>query len=140
MAKSPPEGYQRIIPYLSYRNCPAAIRFLCKAFGFEERFRLDMPDGAIGHAELSYQGNVVMLASAWKEAGQVSPLDLEGVHAFVYCWVDDVDAHFERAWDAGATMVAAPTEQHGTRSYRALDLEGHRWIFATELAEPEASS
>jgi uncharacterized glyoxalase superfamily protein PhnB len=125
----------RIVPYLSYRDCPAAIRFLCRAFGFEERFRFDMPDGRVGHAELSYEGGVVMLASAWQEAGQMSPLDLPGVNAFVYCRVDDVDAHFERAWDGGATIVAQPAEEHGTRSYRALDCEGHRWIFAQEVSE-----
>jgi PhnB protein len=140
MATTPPQGNQRIIPYLGYRDCPAAIRFLCRAFAFEERFRMDMPDGKVGHAELGYQGNIVMLASAWKEAGQVSPLDLPGVHGFVFCWVDDVDAHFERAWDGGATIVAQPAEQHGARSYRALDLEGHRWIFATQLAEPGGAS
>ena len=138
--KTPPEGCQRVIPYLGYRDCPAALRFLCDAFGFEERFRYPMPDGKIGHAELSYQGNVLMLASAWVEAGQVSPLDLEGVHAMVYCYVDDVDAHFERARTAGATIIQQPEDQYGTRSYRALDLEGHRFIFASELAgaTPEA--
>ena len=52
MAKNPPEGYQRIIPYLGYRDCPKALEFLRDAFGFEERFRMPMPDGRIGERAL----------------------------------------------------------------------------------------
>ena len=136
--KIPPDGNQRIIPYLGYRDCPSAIRFLCDAFGFEERFRMDMPGGKIGHAELGFGDNVLMLASAWEEAGQLSPLDLEGVHTILFCWVDDVDAHFRRARAAGATVIAEPADQHGTRAYRALDPEGHRFIFATPAGEAES--
>src|SRR5215510_6705449 len=105
MATNPPSGMQRIIPYLSYADAPAAIDFLCRAFGFEERFRYPMPDGRIGHAELTYLGNVVMLASSWEGFGD-SPLHLPSVHGQVYCWVDDVDAHFANARAAGATVVA----------------------------------
>jgi PhnB protein len=126
---------QRIIPYLGYRDCPAAIRFLCEAFGFEERFRFPMPDGKIGHAELTLGDNVLMLATAWEDAGQLSPLDLEGVHTVVYCLVDDVDAHYQRAKARGATIAVEPLEEHGSRMYRALDLEGHRWMFASPIGD-----
>ena len=137
MPRNPPQGMQRIIPYLSYADAPAAIGFLCKAFGFEERFRYPMPDGRIGHAELGYQDNVVMLASANEGFGE-SPLRLPAVHAQVYCFVDDVDAHFARAREAGATVVGEPKNEHGTRFYRAVDPEGHRWIFAMPHAGEEA--
>jgi len=137
MPRNPPQGMQRIIPYLSYADAPAAIGFLCKAFGFEERFRYPMPDGRIGHAELGYQDNVVMLASAYEGFGE-SPLRLPAVHAQVYCFVDDVDAHFARARESGATVVGEPKNEHGTRFYRAVDPEGHRWIFAMPHAgDPE---
>ena len=129
MPRNPPEGMQRIIPYLTYADAPAAIGFLCQAFGFEERFRYPMPDGRIGHAELGYQDNVVMLASAYEGFGE-SPLRLPAVHSQVYCFVDDVDAHFARARAAGATVASEPKNEHGMRFYRALDREGHRWIFA----------
>ena len=79
MAKSPPEGIQRIVPYLAYADAAAAIEFLCKAFGFEERFRLPMPDGRIGHAELAYGGSVVMLASAYPEMDFISPKKLTDI-------------------------------------------------------------
>jgi len=126
---------QRITPYLAYADAPAAIEFLCRAFGFEERERYAMPDGRIGHAELSYGGDgALFLASVWEGFGLASPRDLPAQSAQIHCRVDDVDRHFARARDEGATIVAEPAEDHGDRFYRALDLEGHRWIFARELA------
>ena len=50
MVQNPPEGVQRVIPYLVYADAAAAIDFICNAFGFEERYRFPMPDGSIGHA------------------------------------------------------------------------------------------
>ena len=136
MATNPPEGSQRIIPYLTYADAPAAIEFLCKAFGFEERFRMPMPDGRLGHAELSYAGNVLMLASAFPEMGLASPKDLEALHTQVTIYVDDVDAHHERARSAGATITAEPEDQfYGDRNYRAVDPEGHRWIFTCHVRD-----
>jgi uncharacterized glyoxalase superfamily protein PhnB len=131
---NPPTGQQRIVPYLAYRDAPGAITFLCQAFGFEERFRYPMPDGRIGHAELTLQGSLLMLASTYEGFG-ASPLDLPAVNAQMYCYVDDPDAHHARARAAGATVVGEPTDQHGTRMYRALDPEGHRWIFARTVGE-----
>lgn len=125
---------QAIIPYLAYEDAPAALTFLRDAFGFEERFRIPMKDGRIGHAEVALGDSVLYLASLWKEVGNMSPKDLPGIHSQVYCRVGDVDAHFRRARDAGATVIDEPADQgHGERIYRALDLEGHRWIFASPI-------
>jgi PhnB protein len=128
---------QRVVPMLVYDDAPAALAFLCEAFGFEERFRLPMPDGRIGHAELAHGGDVVvMIASAYPEFGLHSPRDLAGHHGQLLCWVDDVDAHHARAREAGATIATPPEDQfHGSRSYRAVDPEGHRWIFQTHLRD-----
>jgi PhnB protein len=127
---------QRIVPMLAYRDAPAAIEFLCKAFGFEERYRMKMDDGRVGHAELAYQDHVVTLASVYDELGFASPQELSGIHCSLLCYVDDVDAHYRRALEAGATVIGEPTDQpHGDRSYRALDPEGGRWIFATRLRD-----
>jgi uncharacterized glyoxalase superfamily protein PhnB len=46
-----------------------------------------------------------------------------------WIFVDDLDAHFDRASAAGAKIVE-PVDQHGYRAYQAEDLEGHRWTFA----------
>ena len=133
MATKSSQDEQRIVPYLAYADAPAAIDFLCGAFGFEERFRMPMPDGRIGHAEIAYEGHVVMLADSGAEMGFASPRDLAGVHSQICIRVDDVDAHYERARAAGATIATAPEDQHGQRAYRAMDLEGHRWIFSTPM-------
>jgi PhnB protein len=136
MPQNPPAGYQRVIPYINYADAPAALEFLCKAFGFEEKFRLPMPDGRLGHAEVGYQGNVVMLASVYDEMGLASPRDLPARHSAILCYVDDVDAHHEQARAAGAKIVAKLEDKfYGDRSYTAEDLEGHHWHFSTHIRD-----
>ena len=102
---------------------------------------MDMPDGGVGHAELGFGDEVVMLASEWEVGGVVSPLRLPALHAQIHVRVDDVDAHFARARAAGATIAAEPTDQeYGERSYRAIDPEGQRWIFSAPIAQrPETT-
>ena len=130
---------QRFVPYLIYQDAPAALEFLAKAFGFEERYRLPMPDGRLGHAEVGYGGQVLMLASAYPEMGFQGAAALPARHAQVKCYVDDVDAHHARARDAGATIVQAPADQpYGERVYRAVDPEGQHWQFANVAKEESA--
>jgi uncharacterized glyoxalase superfamily protein PhnB len=127
---------QRITPYLSYEDAPAAIDFLCSAFGFEERYRMVMDDGRIGHAEVAYRDGIIFLASPWKETGASSPKDLAGIHSQLMCQVDDVDAHYRHALEAGAIVITEPADQpYGERTYRAVDLEGHRWIFHSPMTK-----
>ena len=126
-----------IVPMLAYADAPAALEFLCRAFGFVERFRMDMPDGSIGHAEIALGRDRVMLASVWRAGGLASASELPALHCQIYCEVDDVDEHFARAHEAGATIATLPRNEHGGRCYRALDLEGQRWIFASR-GEPSA--
>ncbi|MHC4469645.1 MAG: VOC family protein [Planctomycetota bacterium] len=136
MAQNPPEGMQRVIPHLVYADAPAAIDFLCEAFGFTERFRVPTEDGGVMHAEVGYEGNVVMLASAMPGMSLSSPKDLPARHAGIMVYVDDVDAHFVRAKAAGATIVAEPEDKHyGDRMYTAADPEGLHWYFATHVKD-----
>ena len=141
MAQNPPRGSQRLVPMLVYANAPAAIDFLCKAFGFEERFRMPMPDGRVGHAELGYRESIFTLSSEYPELGFASPLKSETRYSQLMCYVDDVDAHYENAVACGATVIAEPEDQfHGARMYRAVDPEGHRWIFATQVKDVDLGS
>jgi PhnB protein len=138
MVQNPPDGTQRIVPHIIYADAARALEFLCRAFGFEELFRLPMPDGRVGHAEIGYQANRVMLASEYPELGLVSPRALPARHGQILCYVDDVDAHYARAVAAGATVVGEPTDKpYGDRSYEALDPDGHRWTFATHVRDVE---
>ncbi len=125
---------QGIVPALSYDDAPAMIEFLCRAFGFVERFRLDMPDGTIGHASLLSGEDEVTLASAYPEGGLGGPSTLPHLHASVMVYVDDVDAHYARALAEGATILQEPEDQFfGDRTYRATDPEGGNWWFHQEL-------
>lgn len=136
MVKNPPEGTQRVVPYLMYADAAAAIEFIGKAFGFEERMRMPAPDGSIMHAELGYQNNVVMLATVVPEMGYGSPKDLPARHGSVLCYVDDVDTHYARAKAAGATITAELEDKfYGDRMYGATDPEGHQWFFATHVKD-----
>ena len=123
-----------ITPYLGYENGDAAIEFLVKAFGFSERFKMHMPDGHVGHAELELGGDIVMLGDP---PGYKSP-KREGRRSdvLVHVYVDDVDTHYEQARAAGATIVEEPADQeYGDRRYLAQDLEGHNWMFAKHLTK-----
>lgn len=130
MVQNPPEGSQRIVPYLNYSDPNAVIDFLINAFGFEQGLRLDMPDGSVGHCELRHGGETFMLSSEFEEGGLRSPKSLGGVHGSVMVYVDDLDAHYEHAKAAGAEIVQEPADQfYGDRTYRALDPEGVGWDF-----------
>ena len=136
-----PSGHQQIVPMLVYADAPAAIEFLCTAFGFEKLYQLDMPDGAVGHAELGMGDSVLMLATVWEAAGMKSPKDIPGPHSQVNVYVDDVDAHCNRAREAGAIIAAEPEDQfYGARIYRAVDPEGHRWIFSQHVKDSDPGS
>lgn len=136
MVQNPPEGNQRIIPYLNYADAPAAVEFLSTAFGFAVGMTMEMGEGVLGHAELHLDDNVLMLSSVFEEMGQASPQDLSGHHGQVMVYVDDVDAHHARAAAAGATILEEPTDQfYGDRSYRAVDPEGHHWVFSQHIRD-----
>jgi uncharacterized glyoxalase superfamily protein PhnB len=137
----PDDGYPRVIPMLAYEDGPAALGWLVKAFGFRERMRLTDEDGTLGHGELELGDGVVMLATPTpdyqgprrhREACEAArkwsevPWVIDGVLVHV----DDVDAHFERAKEAGATILTEPKDTANGRLYRAEDLEGHRWMFS----------
>jgi uncharacterized glyoxalase superfamily protein PhnB len=120
---------QAITPYLLYEDGAAACDFLVEAFGFREELRSHSPEGRVWHAELRLGSGVVYLGEP--AHGYVSPRRSGGTSVSIYCYVDDVDAHFERAREAGAEILAAPSDQaYGDRRYHAKDPEGHEWFFA----------
>ena len=138
MVRNPPENCQHIVPYLAYRDAPAAIEFLCAAFGFSKGLVILGPeDGQIGHAELHRDGETLMLSSEYEPAMMQSPLAARGmVNASLNIYVDDVDAHFAQAKAAGAEIVSEPADQfYGDRTYTAVDPEGQRWSFSQHIED-----
>jgi PhnB protein len=134
MPQNPPEGFARVTPYLLYHDCDAAIDFLTSAFGFTERVRMSGEDGKTNHAELDLEGGVIMLGNPGDDFK--SPNELGGRTQLTYIYVDDVDAHFERAKAAGADIQREPEDQfYGDRMYAVHDPEGHSWSFATHVRD-----
>ena len=124
----------RIAPYLLYEDAAAALEFLSRAFGLRERLRVPTDDGRVSHAELELDGSLIMLGEPGPDYR--SPRSSGTRHAIVHVYVDDVDAHFERAREAGATIVEEPAEQpYGDRRYAAEDPEGHQWFFAQQVRD-----
>ena len=130
---------QTIVPYLSCEDAPAALDFLSEAFGFEEVERHPMADGRIGHASMKLGDSSLYLASAFPDMGFVSPQKLEGLHSQVFCYVDDLDAHYAQTVEAGAIIINEPAISEGGRLYRALDPEGHRWLFGAAPSQGSSS-
>ena len=136
MPQTPPENSQRVIPYLTYQDAPAAINFICNAFGFTEDTRMPGPDGNIMHANLKYDGNAVMLASQVEGSSYRAPGNVNAPTGFVFMYVDDVDAHHAQAVKNGATIVVDLEDQFwGERTYTREDPEGGRWMFSTVVSE-----
>ena len=122
-----------IVPCLSYRDAPAAIEWLKKAFGFSENFIVPGPDDTIAHAQLAFDGGMVMVGSIRDDELQMrTPCDLGGVTQSIYIVVADADAHYARAVEAGAEIVRELEDTpYGSRDYSARDPEGHLWNFGT---------
>ena len=118
-----------ISPYLYYENGAAAMDWLVEAFGFEEDMRMTSDEGRLEHGQLKLGDSIVMLGEPGPH--YESPKKRGGATAGVHVYVEDVDAHFERAKAAGAEIHMEPTNQpYGDRRYDAEDPEGHNWFFA----------
>ena len=124
------------IPTMRYRDAPAAINWLCRAFGFERHLVIPGPDGAVAHAELRLGTGLVMLGSHGSGEFDIlmaTPGDAGGrCTQSVYVVVADVDVHHDHAAGAGAEIIMPPRDQDfGGRSYICRDPEGHVWSFGS---------
>lgn len=117
MSYDPAEGFPRIMPGLRYSDVASALEWLSRAFGLEEHLRWTDSDGTVRHAEMRFGDAFVELS--------------DGHDAGLLVMVDDVDAHFEKARAAGATITSEPEDKPwGLRQYGAKDHEGNSWGFA----------
>jgi uncharacterized glyoxalase superfamily protein PhnB len=131
---------QRVIPMLSYEDAGGSADWIADAFGFRETGRWADDDGTVTHVNMELDGSELMLglpsreyqsprhhaqvcehARRWSE----TPYIVDGVLVYV----DDLDAHFAHAKAAGASILTEPAGGEHGRSYRAEDVEGHRWMF-----------
>lgn len=120
-----------IHPCLAYDDAPAAIAWLCHAFGFTKRFVVEGENSRIEHSELSLGSGVIMVSSPKPATQWAGPKQIQGgMCAALSVYVENPDTHFERALAAGARIIQPlRDEDYGARGYLAEDLEGHRWYF-----------
>ena len=116
-----------VTPYLCANGASDAIAFYKRAFGAEERYRLDDEAGRIGHAEIVVHGTVLYLSDEWEAMKVLSPNTLGGHSVSFVIDVDDVDAEFQRAVDAGATVERPIRDAPYGRGGWVVDPFGHRW-------------
>ena len=134
-----PSGTEgRVIPYLMIKGAATAIDFYKEAFGAEERYRMEMPDGGIGHADLLVNGAPVYLADVPEDVpGRPrDPNQLGATSVLLHQYVEDVDALVARAETAGATVVRPPEDQfYGDRAATIQDPFGHLWSLHTHVRD-----
>ena len=125
-----------IVPTLRYRDAHAAIDWLERAFGFRRHFVVPDGEGGVAHAQLTFGSGMIMLGSAREdEFGQMQrpPESADApVSQSPYVIVTDVDAHHERAVEAGADIVMPLEDKgYGGRGYGCRDPEGNLWSFGS---------
>ena len=137
MVKPIPDGYPRVAPYLIVDGAADAIAFYTSVLGAAQRGDvMTMPDGKIGHAELTIGDSLIMLADEAPDWGAVGPRTVGGTPVTIHLSVEDVDDVFAQAIAGGATEVRPITDEfYGDRSGQFDDPWGHRWNVATHVED-----
>ncbi len=133
--KGIPQGYHSVTPYLIVDGAEAAIDFYAHAFGAKEKMRLPMGE-KIAHAEIVIGDSHVMLSDEWPDMNLLSPAKRGGATSSLMIYLGDVDAAFEQAIKAGATVERQPEDQFwGDRMGTVVDPFGHRWTLSTQIRD-----
>ena len=144
--KPTPSGWPRLSTALYYDDAAKAIDWLCNAFGFEVRLKVEGEAGRIEHSELTFGEALIMVAQSGGFPNRpllppgASPLSIAGANTQnIMLFVDNVDDHCAHARKAGARIIDEPSlHDYGAdywtdKSYGALDLEGHMWWFTQRI-------
>jgi PhnB protein len=131
-----PDGYHTATPYLSISGAKDAIEFYKLAFGATEVFCMDTPTGEVAHAEIRIGDSQIMLGEACEDSPMPSKDRLGGSSVAVHLYVEDVDAMFEQAIDAGALDIKSVEDQfYGDRMGTLKDPFGHIWFVSTHIED-----
>jgi uncharacterized glyoxalase superfamily protein PhnB len=126
-----------VLPHITYRDVAQASAWLTATLGFTEHYRYG-PSGAPSGAQMYLGEAWVMLDAA--AIGQKTPAELGYGTQSLTVFVADVDAHFNRAKAAGATIVEDLHDTvYGERQYGVRDLDGHHWLFSTHARDVSPS-
>lgn len=123
----------KLTPYIAVDGAAAAIEFYCNAFGARETgARFTEPGGKVGHAEVSFGDDALMISDEYPDFGAVGPATLGGSPLLLHLYVDNVDATVEKARTLGASVLREADDQaYGDRAATLLDPFGHRWMIST---------
>jgi uncharacterized glyoxalase superfamily protein PhnB len=128
MVRNPSVPPDTLLPHIVYRDVAEAVAWLSRVFGFTEHYRYGPPDAPQG-AQM-HLGNAWIMLSAVRE-GRSTPAQLGCETQSLTIFLEEVEAHWERARAAGATIFEDLHETiYGELQYGALDLDGHRWLFS----------
>ena len=132
-----PHHLQSVTASLTVTPCAEAIDFYVRAFGAVEiEPRMTGPDGLVAHAELRIGDSVIMLGDEWPDGPTKSPRSLGGSTSALFLYVDDVDAIWQQAVDAGAEVVFPLELQfYGDKGGRVRDPFGHTWGLAQHVED-----
>jgi len=132
MAVKPiPDGCHAVTPYLTVQDANQLIDFLKIAFHGVERAKFTRPDGTILHAQVRIADSLLMIG---EPQGQWKPMP-----SMLYLYVEDMDATYQRALDAGAISVVPPQNMFfGDRHACVKDPTGNTWWIATHIEDVSA--
>jgi PhnB protein len=137
MAVKPiPEGYHTLTAYLAVEDADRAIEFYKDAFGAEEVLRMGAPDGRIAHAELQIGDSKLMLSDPFPQSNVRPPTERGGASESIFMYCEDVDASFEQAKKAGATVEMELENMFwGDRFGTLVDPFGHVWSLSQHVED-----
>ena len=123
-----PEGFHSVTPSIPVDGARKFIDFMKQAFGAQDIVNMPMPDGRVMHAELKIGDSIIMTSDPM---GGFEPMP-----STLMLYVNDVDAVFKRAVQAGAKSVIEPSNMFwGDRSGRVKDPFGNFWILSTHIED-----
>ncbi len=130
-----PKGYRTVTPYLTVRGVGPAIDFYHQAFGAEELSRVYGTDGlSVVHAELKIGNSIVLIGEEMPAFGVWAPTSLHGTAVAVHLYLPNVNEIWERAMEAGASVVIPLAEVcWGELFGKVVDPFGHVWSFSKRL-------
>jgi PhnB protein len=134
-----PDTMQMVSAHLTVRDAAKAIEFYSRAFGAEELYRTQLPNGQVMHAEVKLGRSVLMLAEEMAQRPR-GPDEKVGTPIALHLYVDDVDSAVARAVKAGATVAFPVADMFwGDRYAQLKDPFGHLWSLATakEAVSPD---
>lgn len=123
-----------VIPYLFYRDVPAALDWLTRVFGLREEMRHVTPSGGT-HAEMSLGGRRIMLGGSSQTWNMRTPAETGTPTQGVFIYLDGVAAHHARTVEQGGATDGAPADKGYGLTYTARDIDGHPWFFTERPPE-----